>query len=325
MSKQAFFISSDDLFLVDQAKNKLIAALKNKEEAEVVRISCYGNESIQDQLTELTIPDLFSPKKVLVLTAAEGKWHASTVKSVTALLDNLSQTPYLFIVIALCQFKAQQLKTKALQAIQKSCQVKIIATPKDNKLDQWIQTQAKSYKVSLSSEAIGYLKEHTQAHLYACDQLLQKCSLMGMSKISEKDLLNIMSDNSKYTIYDLMSAMAKGERQTLDIFNYLVSQKTAIVLILWNIINSLKMAYTASFNMKYLNMPRSEVLSKLWYQQKSDTEQFINRLTFQQINSCLQKTFSIDKLVKSKGEAETIMAIHEVLLAITKGSPICVH
>jgi DNA polymerase III delta subunit len=324
MTKQAYFISSDDLFLVDEAKNKLVSALKIKKQAEIVRLSCYGNENLQDDIAELKIPDLFAAHKVLVLTAAEGKWHQSTVKAITTLLENIEKTPTITVVIALCQFKSQQLKTKALQAIQKCCQVKLIPVPKDLKLNQWIQKQSSSYQLSLNPEAITYLKEHSHGHLYACDQLLQKCALMGLKNISDNDLIQIMSDFSKYTIYDLVAAIAKGDKQSEAIFDYLVSQKAALTLILWNIINLLKLSYTASFEMKYLGIPLSQVLSKLWYQQKTDTENLIKRLSITQINLCLQQAYAIDKQVKSKGAEESAMAIHHIILSMLNGAAICV-
>lgn len=323
MTKQAFFISSDDLFLLDSYKNALVTKIKKANNCEVIRLSCYGNESLQDALTELTIPDLFAAKKLVVITVAEGKWHASTPKAIQGLLDNLSKTPYLTVIIALCQFKSQQLKNKTMLALQKPCDIKALPIPKGPKLDAWILAQAKKYKLILQTDAVNYIKEHSQSHLYACDQLLQKAMIMGLSEVSEAHLLQMMSDFSKYTIYDLMTAMANGSSQALNILTYLFSQKTATTLILWNIINTLKLAYTASYQTQFHGLPLREAVAKLWYQQKADTELIVKRLSFKTISLCLQQAYGLDKVVKRSGEAETQIAITELLSSLVHGKVVC--
>ena len=325
MTNQAFFITSDDLFLLDTYKNTLAKKIKETCHCQVIRLSCYGNENIQEQLMELSMPDLFSSKKLLMITAAEGKWNENTAASLEKLLENLSKKPHLFVIIALCEFKSQQLKSKSIQSLQKYCEVKALPIPEGKQLDAWILAQAKKYHLSLNTKAMTYLKDHSKGHFYACDQLLQKCQLLGMNELTEHDLHPLMTDNSKYTIYDLISSMCIGSGHAESILEYLVSQKTAVILILWNIINILKLAYNASFHVKIQGIPISQALDKLWYQQKIDTERVVKRLSFMEISQCLQQAYTLDKIIKRSGESETLMALKELILIVAKGNPLWLH
>jgi DNA polymerase III delta subunit len=316
MTPQAFFINSDDLFLLDTYKNNLAEQIKKERQCEVIRLSCYGNENMQEELLQHSMPDLFACHKLLILTAAEGKWSDTTVSTLEKLLENLSKKTYLSVIIALCQFKAQQLKTKSILSLQKHCEVKTVPIPEGKQLDTWIQNLAKKHSLTLSHDAIVYLKNHSKGHLYACDQLLQKCVLMEIKHISKEDLHGLMINASKYSIYDLMSAMSQGAVHTQSILDYLLSQKTSMILILWNCISLLKNAYTASFQMTFQSIPLSQAMDKLWYQQKIDTQHIVKRLPFQEISQSLQKAYRLDKIIKGSGESESVMALTHLIRGI---------
>jgi DNA polymerase III delta subunit len=320
MSQQAFFITSDDLFLLDTCKNNLAQHIKNDYRSEIIRLSCFGHENIHEQLDALAMPDLFSSSKLLILTAAEGKWSDSTVTALEKLLNTISKKKYLFIIIALCQFKPSQLKTKALISLQKQCEVQNLSAPQGKQLESWIQNHAKNYKLTLEKDAISFLKDHSKGNLYACDQLLQKCVLMEMTQITPENLHRLMINSSKYTIYDLMSAMSEGSKTTLTLLDYLLSQKTPLILILWNCIHLLKSAYTASFQIHYLGLSLAKATDQLWYQQKIDAQHIVKRLSFSQIAQCLQQAYRLDKIIKGSPELESVMGLKQVIIAISQGN-----
>ena len=323
MSKQAFMLISDDLFLLNQSKQKMIADIQAKLNVEVVRLTCTGSERLEEDIKAATIPDLFSPNKLIVITAAEGKWHLSTTKALDELLSTLSKNPNLYILIALCELKAQQLKTKTIQKLQSYCQVKTIKVPVGMQKLQWINKHAKQFKLTIQQDALQEIDLRTNGHLYACDQLFQKCHLLGIDTITLKSLDQLIGNFSKYTIYDYMTSLCKGDQQSQQILDYLQGQKVATTLILWNIINILRLTYNISFQVHKLGIPYALASKKLWFLQKTDVELLFKRLNQSQLLDLLQQAFSLDKIIKSKGEAETWSQLAYLNKAILAGKVLC--
>jgi DNA polymerase III delta subunit len=322
-SRSAFLIHSDSLLLLEERKETLIKNITAQESIKIIRVSCHGSEKIADNLNEYATPDLFASKQLIVITAAEGKWNVNTPKALITFLEGLAQRPHLSIIIALCQFKASQLKTKQFQKLQNHAQFESIKMPQGAALNQWLQVRAKNYGCTLEADSLSMLKQETMGHLLAADQILQKFQLMGVNQITQQQLIQVLTNHAKYTAFDFISACCHGQSQAMTIMNYLKEQKIAATLLLWNLCNTLKQAYTMRYQCHYEGKSTTQTMGHLWKKQQSDYSALLRRLDMHNIADLVTHAFSIDHTIKSAGEDATWYQLELLARAMVTGKTLC--
>ena len=322
-SKSAFLIHSDSLLLLEERKEALIETITAQQTIKIIRLSCHGSEKITERLNEYATPDLFASKQLIVITAAEGKWNVNTPKALLTLLENLAQKPHLSIIIALCQFKPAQLKTKQMQKLQKNAKFELLKMPQGAALNQWLRQRAKQYGCMLDDDASSMLQQQTHGHLLAADQILQKFRLMGVQHINQDQLVQVLTNHAKYTVFDFISACCHGQQQAINIIRYLKEQKFAPTLLLWNLCNTLKQAYTMQYQCCHEGKSIAQTMSHLWKKQQTDFSALLRRTTLENISDLVACAFDIDLTIKSQGDEATWYQLELLTRAIITGKTSC--
>ena len=211
------FLGSDDF-----SKKEELKAMQQKESAEIVSFFDYEPEMIRQAAMENT---LFGGRKILCINNYFSKGFDSEI------LEQIhsSLNTVIFLEEKLDKRKAE---TKKILS-NKNLKVLEFNTPEAADFVAWVKKQAKKYDLKLSGKAeelflkrigVSFNSSSYQAPLYdlwqADSELRKLKSFAGQESVSEKDVLDLVSENTDDDIFRITNAI--GDKDRVNATKYLV-------------------------------------------------------------------------------------------------------
>jgi DNA polymerase-3 subunit delta len=263
--KPVYLLSSDEPLLRDEALKKI----KERASAEGYQVSqsCDIAQLKWDSFfAALQQNDLFSEKKIFIVSLLNGKLNADLVKAFTDYFSNSIQ-PDTLIIFVTKKLDAASLRTKWLEALDKiGCVVQLFA-PESSQLKSWISKRVQQKGLALSSQALDWIVELTTGNLTASHQVIERLGLEyeSGSLISDEQIRQALFDSSQYSIYDLVDNWLKGDLlHCLKILRRLKQEAAEPVLILWALMMECRILVKIQFDLNQ-NKPINTVLSAYCY------------------------------------------------------------
>lgn len=211
------FLGSDDF-----SKKEEIKTMQQKESAEIVSFFDYDPEMIRQAVMENT---LFGGRKILCINNYFSKGFDSLIlEQIHSSLNSV-----VFLEEKLDKRKAE---TKKILS-NKNLKVLEFNTPEAADLVAWVKKQTKKYDLKFSGKAeelflkrmgVSYSNSSYQAPLYdlwQVDSELRKLkSFAGQENVSEKDVLDLVSENTDDDIFKITNAI--GDKDRVSATKYLV-------------------------------------------------------------------------------------------------------
>ena len=211
------FLGSDDF-----SKKEEIKTMQTKESAEIVSFFDYDPEMIRQAVMENT---LFGGRKIFCINNYFSKGFDSEI--LEQIHSSLSSVIFL-------EEKLDKRKTETKKILSnKNLKVLEFNTPEAADLVAWVKKQAKKYDLKFSGKAeelflkrigVSFNTSSYQAPLYdlwQVDSELRKLkSFAGQESVSEKDVLDLVSENTDDDIFKITNAI--GDKDRVNATKYLV-------------------------------------------------------------------------------------------------------
>ncbi len=229
------FISGDEPLLVQEARELVFsqAALRGFSEKEMI----YMDSSFQlsSLLSSTHNISLFSDKKIIDLRNPTEKFDAGMTNFLQSVLSNPSDDR--IIVISTGKLTPAQQKTAWCDAIKKNALFVTIWPISLEALPQWIMERAKQSHLTLSIDLANMIAHFCEGNLLATHQVIEKLNLMhAHSVITREQLIAVLSDHARFSIFDLSNAIAKRDtKKTIRIMSRLQQSGEEPILVLWNL------------------------------------------------------------------------------------------
>lgn len=147
------------------------------------------------------------------------------------------------LVLDLQKLEDAQSRSAWYKAIEKKGVVVTLWPVAREQLPQWLMARARKYKLTLQQDAAALLTDYVEGNLTAAAQTLEKIFLLKPDKAIDAAVIqSILSDESRFTVFDLTECMVTGNAaRTLHILETLRLDGTEPAIVLWGITRELRL------------------------------------------------------------------------------------
>ena len=175
----------------------------------------------------------------------------------------------------------------------------------------WVAKRMRAAGMRPSNDAVRLLTERVEGNLLAATQEISKLKLLFQSSegdegaeivIDDKQVLESVSDSSRFSIFDLSNAVMMGDvHRVQHIHHNLKEEGTPVQLMLWTLSDLSRQLYSASFSLKN-GTPASQILSKMPRPRQKPFQAALQRMQYTDWTPILKKNAEIDRLSKGQGD-----------------------
>jgi len=173
-------------------------------------------------------------------------------------------------------------------------------------LPTWLAKRLRVAGFNVTLQATQVLADKVSGNLFAAVQEINKLSLLyGNGYLTTEQVIAATSDNSHFTIYNLLdAAISKNKALVIRILDRLKAEAVEPTLILWAITNELRTLISVSFAIKNgVGVEQAMTKYKVWYGRKSLIKKMLQRYNMAELQEFLKQVIYIDFTIKG---ADTI-------------------
>ena len=208
------------------------------------------------------------------------------------------------LIIVMPKQDAAGQKTKFFQLLDANGLVVSLSIQNEQERLKFLNAQAENLQVQLTPAAWTTLLSQTENNLLAAQQALIRLSFLTESNttIDIEQLLPALSDQSRYSLFDLSDAALQGDvERTVRVLNYLFESGEAESLILWTISREMRLL------IQLLDQPHPVNYQALgiWSNRQSLYQKAMKRIKRQHTTHWLDLLLRCDQAIKGIGVENT--------------------
>ncbi|QGM81704.1 DNA polymerase III subunit delta [Otariodibacter oris] len=310
--KPFYLLSGQDILLVLESKDKIIATTRQYEFDEKIEIAVNNETKWDDLADQLQSTGLFSSKQIFILNFPDNP-TTTHQKQLMSLLE-LAHSDVLFILhfpkLTKAMEKQSWFSIVENDGIQIQCQ-----TPDITKLPTWLKYRAKSMQIQLDQETIDLLCYSYEGNLLALKQTLQLLQLQYpnqlITSIKAKD---VIAQSAQYTPFQWIDALLEGKiARATHILNHLKNEEVQPVVLLRIIQKELMILLEITRSPMVINSNeplfnrnlRTEFdRLKVWQNRRTTYQSAVQRLTYRKLYQQIQALAELEKQIKQEFSEE---------------------
>lgn len=317
-----YLVTGDEPLLSEESCDLLRSHLQQQgfSEREVLHVD--GSFSWEYLLECANALSLFAEKKIIELRLGSSKLNKRSSEILQQYLSNPSPDNILLIIAGKLDGGAK--KSAWFKAVDKSGVIVEIWPVETAQLPNWIRQRAAQIELQLNEEAIQLLCDRIEGNLLAAKQELSKLSLLFPHQVvTADDIVDAVSDSSRYDIYGLADAALQGQpARCCKILQVLRQDGTEPPVVLWALSKELRSL--ASIQQAQNSGQSFDAVcqrERIWGKRKPLARQAAQRLSGKQLNQALQHCAEVDKIVKGMATGDSWLLLTSIAL-ILSGRPL---
>lgn len=208
--------------------------------------------------------------------------------------------------------------------------VQITLYPVDaSALPGWLSSRAQALGLRIPDEALQLLADRTEGNLLAAAQALEKLRLLSDgSDISFETVASLVSDSTRYSVFDLADAVLLGDAsRAARLLLGLESEGQAESVVLWALQKDLRALTLAAEQMSQSGQQglSSQALNQLgfWAKRQGPAQQALRRLSLIRLQRLTSGVIDVDKAIKGQSAERAWDALLRLTMAMA-GRPLFV-
>jgi DNA polymerase-3 subunit delta len=253
---------------------------------------------------------LFGDKKILELRLPTGKPGTAGATALQAYCEDPPEDVLLLINSG--KLEKAALKSKWVQAIGQAGVMMRIWPLTGVELTRWVQSRLRKENLADDRERAEYIASCVEGNMLAAAQEIEKLALLEGSQGND----NWMSDQSKYTVFDLIDSILLGQRKkVIKILSQLQRESFAPNLVLWALAELIRaVIFTASPKRGQTKGIHNVFL----YSKRNQLGNHINKFKPMQLNTLLIKCSQIDQMIKGRASGDVWQSFVDVSLKLAR-------
>ena len=310
--KAFYLLSGQDLLLVDESKDQIIALARKQGFDEKIDVTINNETKWDDLFHLLQSTGLFSSRQIVILNCPDNLTTPQQ-KQLSELLS-FSHSDLIFILHLPKLSKAMEkqawfnlLETNGLLI---NCQ-----TPDINKMPIWLQHRAKKMALDLEDETIKLLAYSYEGNLLALQQTLWMLQLrFSHEKITPTKAQEIIEQSAQFTPFQWVDSLLAGKiKRATRILNHLRNEEVQAVVLLRIIQKELMLILEMTRSPSPVkpnhflfkgNLRQEFDRLKVWQNRRPFYQQAINRFTYAKLYQLIQTLADLEKQVKQEFSEE---------------------
>lgn len=317
-----YLITGDEPLISEESSDLLRHHLQEQgfSEREVLHVD--GSFSWEYLLECANALSLFAEKKIIELRLGSQKLNKKSSEILQSYLSN--PAPDNILVITADKLDGNTKKSAWFKAVDKSGVIIEIWPVETEQLPNWIRQRAAQIELQLDDEAIQLLCDRIEGNLLAAKQELSKLSLLFPRQVvSADDIVDSVSDSSRYDIYGLSDAALNGQSaRCCKILQVLRQDGTEPPVVLWALSKELRSL--AAIQQAQNNGQSFDAVcqrERIWGKRKPLARKASQRISSKQINTALQQCAEVDKIVKGMAIGDAWLLLTSISLTLA-GRPL---
>ncbi len=231
----AYFVSSDEILLLQEAGDSIRAAARQQGFSERLRFNADRSFNWGQLYEAGASMSLFAAKRIIEIHLPTGKPGDDGARALQEYMRQPSADNLLLITSA--RLDGSSLRTKWAKQLQDSKDCAFIQIPEINarQLPGWLQQRLASHGMSADTDSLAFLAEQVEGNLLAAAQEIEKLALL--SPAQQLDLLTMqqaIANSSRYDIFGLADAALSGDHaRSLRMLAGLRAEGNAVPGIAW--------------------------------------------------------------------------------------------
>lgn len=308
--KGAWLLHGDEPLLAQSLLDQCRQSWR-EQDIERHRIDITNASEWREALSHLDNLSLFSNAMALEIHGT----HKPDAAGLQALERFLQHSGDNILVINMPKQDNASQKTKFFQLLDANALVVALSIQNDRERQTFLDAQAKNLNVQLLPEAWSALLEQTENNLLAAQQVLIRLSFLTEPNtlINVEQLLPALSDQSRYSLFDLSDAALQGNiERTVRILNYLFESGEADSLILWTISKEMRLLIQL---LEPSNQGNFQALG-IWSNRQGLYQKALRRVKKEHTENWLSLLLRCDQAIKGIGQENTKDLLLQASLAL---------
>lgn len=316
--KPYYIITGDDPLLAQEINDQIrrVAKANGFDEREIHHADhAFDWNHLLESANALS---LFTQRKIHELRIENGKPGDKGSKAVLTLLEQ--PNPDNLIVLILPRVDKAIQNSKWFKSIDKVGAIITHWPIERHQLPGWFQNRLKQNGMRADSDALNTLAERTDGNLLAAAQEVEKLKLIGLDRITLKDVDGSVGDAARYDIFALSAAALKGESaRALRIVDVLKGEGINALQPLAILSNDIRQLHSL-VQLTATGMPVDKALQQLkvnWPQKQRQLKAAASRHTIKSVESCMTICRQIDLAGKGLLNDDPWRVLSELILGVS--------
>lgn len=306
-----------------QKQNSLIAIKQQLQQqgfSELIRFTVDDKFDWQLVLQEYQSLSLFASQRVIELELMSVKLNDVATKSIEQICQQLQQD--VVILIHGDKLDAATQKRKWFKQLAEHACFLPLYDIDGKHLNQWIQKQARHYKVNMLPDVVFLLAEFFEGNLNALDQELQKLSLLfGQQLITTEQAQELLIKQAKFNPFQLIDALLEGNlAKCVGMLDQLQHDGTAIGQLIWFVHKEIKQLSSMHGRMQQgedFNSLAKEF--RIWDKRKPLYQKALNNITPSNLDIAISRLADVDLTIKTASDFNPFLLLADVITSLYQG------
>lgn len=294
-----YVISGDEIVLVQECCDQVKSMAKQHGFSEIKILTVDKDFAWEDFQLEMQSGSLFGDQTLIELRMPSGKPGDKGRKVLQDYLDNIPTDKLLLLVTN--KIDAATQKTKWFSNLINAGVFVQIWPISLQQLPGWIGQRLQREGMQASPDGLRLLAEYAEGNLLAAVQEIEKLFLLyGAVKLSTEQIATAVSDNSRFTIFDLVDVTLEGNiTKSIKILASLKAEKTEPTVILWALTRELRSLYNMAEQLQSgKNMEMVLQQNRVWNNRKYLVQKALRQHKLKNLQQLLQKCAAADRIIK---------------------------
>ncbi|WP_420600041.1 DNA polymerase III subunit delta [Neptuniibacter sp.] len=317
-----YLVTGDEPLLSEESCDAVRHNLQQQgfSEREVLHVD--GSFSWEYLLECANALSLFAEKKIIELRLGGSKLNKKASEILQQYLANPAPDNILLIIAE--KLDGSSKKSAWFKAVDKAGVIVEIWPVETDQLPNWIRQRAAQIELNLDDEAVQLLCDRIEGNLLAAKQELSKLSLLFKNQVvTAEDVVEAVSDSSRYDIYGLSDAALQGEAARCNkILQVLRQDGTEAPVVLWALSKELR-SLAAIQHAQQSGKSFDQVCQqeRIWGKRKPLARQAARRVPPQNIQQALRYCAETDKVVKGMMPGDPWILLTSIAMSLA-GNPL---
>lgn len=305
--KSVYFLSGDEPLQMMEAADAIVGAAKQQgyDEREVMTVD---PQFAWDRLTAATYElSLFSTKQLFDLRLPGCKPGVTGSKVIREYVKRLPDDKILLIRAG--KLDASSRNAAWVKDVEKAGVMIQVWDLSPAQTLGWVSKRMRSMGLHPTNDAVRLLTERVEGNLLAAHQEIQKMVLLFRktdavkpTPIDEAQVLKVVTDSSRFTVFDLSDAILMGDMRRVEhILRILREEAVAIQLVLWSVTTLSRQLYNVA-QATAQGQPVAQAVARMPRPRQGLFKAAMNRLGSSDWNRILQYNAELDRLSKGAGD-----------------------
>ena len=305
-----YLVTGEEPFQIEEALSCIRTQARQSAftEREVFRVERgFDWSKLSEQSNNLS---LFGDKKILELRMPNGKPGTAGATALQAYCETPPEDSLLLINSG--KLEKAALKSKWVQAIVNSGVMLRIWPLTGVELIQWVQSRLRRENLADDRVRAEYIASCVEGNMLAAAQEIEKLVLLEGSASQD----SWMSDQSKYTVFDLVDSILLGQRKkVIKILAQLQRESFAPNLVLWGLAELIRAVLLTASQKR---TQTKGVHNVFLYSKRNQLANHVNKFKPMQLSSLLIKCSQIDQMIKGRASGDVWQSFVDMSLKLAR-------